>query len=71
MQLGDDRQPVSSLASARRLQALAAEALEASTGGARLVRAAAQQLRAGVLDDLRGVEQLLARLDRARAGDQS
>ena len=52
-------------------QALDAEPLERVRRGARLVGAAAQHVGAGLLDDPPGREQLVARLDRARAGDQA
>ena len=47
-----------------------AEPVERVGRGARLVRAAAVERGAGGLDDLRRRHHLLARLDRARAGDQ-
>ena len=62
--------PVSALRLGQQLQALQAEALEGVRRGARLVGAAAQHRRAGVAHDAGGLERLLARLDRARPGDQ-
>ena len=68
-QLGDDRQPGLGLGLGEQPQALLAEPLEGVGGGARLVGAAAQQRRAGVAHDARGLHRLLARLDRAGPGD--
>ena len=62
--------PVSAFASASSRSPSCAEPLEGVGRGARLVGAAAQQRRAGVAHDARGLEHLLARLDRAGAGDQ-
>ena len=69
-QLGDDRQARLGLGLGEQPQALLAEPLEGVGGGARLVGAAAQQRRARVAHDARGLERLLARLDRAGPGDQ-
>ena len=69
-QLGDDRHAGLLLRLLQQAEALVAEALERVRRGARLVGAAAQQLRAGVLDRVRGLEQHVARLDGARAGDR-
>src|SRR4051794_5343019 len=68
-QLGHDRHAGDFLGLLQEAQALDAETLERVRRGARLVRAAAQELRARVLHRVRRVEQHLARLDRARAGD--
>ena len=62
--------PVSSLASSQQPQALVAESLEAVRRRARLVGAAAQHRAAALLHRLRGRQQLLAALDRARPGHQ-
>jgi hypothetical protein len=69
-QLGDDRQPGLRLGLAQQPQALLAEALEGVRRGARLVRAAAIHRRAGGRHGVRGGEDLVARLDGARTGDQ-
>ena len=61
--------PVCALASASRCRPSCTEALEAVRRGARLVGAAAEHRRAGGGDGVRGREHLVARLDRARAGD--
>ena len=62
--------PVSARASARISSAWRAEPLERERRRARLERAAAQHAGAGRGDGARHGERLLARLDRARAGDQ-
>ena len=62
--------PLTSLASASSRRPSTPEPLEGVRRGARLVGAAAQHVRAGGLDDVGGLEQLVARLDGARAGDQ-
>ena len=62
--------PVSALRLGEQPQPLLTEPLERVRGGARLVGAAAEQRRAGVAHDARGLERLLARLDRAGPGDQ-
>ena len=67
--LGDDRQAGLLLGLGEQPQALLAEPLERVGRGARLVGAAAEQRAAGRLDDARGAERLVARLDRARPGD--
>ena len=70
-QLGDDRQPGRLARLGEDLERLGAQALERERRRARLERAAAQHRRAAVLDRLRDVERLLARLDRARPGDEA
>ena len=67
--LGDDRE-VELLAHPRQdLEPLLAESLEGVRRGARLVRAAAEQLPAGALDPLGDGARLVERLDRAGAAD--
>ncbi len=68
--LGDDRQAGLLAHLGEDPQALLAEPLEGVRAGARLVRAAAQQRRAGGLGHPRRGERLLRRLDRARPGDE-
>ena len=63
--------PVSALASARISRPGRAEALERERRRARLVGAAAQHRGARLLDRARDGHRLLARLDRARPGDQA
>ena len=69
-QLGDDRQPRLGLRLGEQAQALLAEPLEGVGGSAGLVGAAAEQGRARVAHDARGLQHLLARLDRAGTRDQ-
>ena len=66
--LGDDQQAGLVGDLAQQLQAFDAHALEAVRRAARLEGSAAQELRAGGGDLLRAEQDLLARLDRARAG---
>ena len=68
--LGDDRQSRLRLGLGEQPQPLLAEALERVRRRARLVGAAAEHRGARVADGLRGLQHLLARLDRARPGDQ-
>src|SRR5918994_822669 len=68
-QLGHDRQAGLGLRLSEQPQPGLAEALEGVGRRARLVGAAAQELRARVPHGARRVEQHLARLDRARTGD--
>ena len=70
-QLGDDRQPGLRLGLGEQAQALLAQALEGVRARARLVGAAAEQARAAGRDRARGGHDLVARLDRARAGDEA
>ena len=67
--LGDDRHVVLVADLAQDLQAFLAEPLEAVRAGPRLERAAAQDVRAGLLDLAGDVVENLAALDRARPGD--
>ena len=69
-QLGDDRQAGLRLGLLEQPQALLAEALERVRRGARLVGAAAEQRGAGGRHGAGGGERLVARLDRARPGDE-
>ena len=62
--------PVSSLASARIFEPFRAEPLERVRRRARLEGAAAQERGARGGDGARGLERLLAGLDRARPGDE-
>ena len=68
--LGHERQPGVLARLREDRQRLRPEALEAVGRGARLERAAAQHRRPGGVHRARGVERLLARLDRAGPGDQ-
>ena len=65
--LRDDAQPRALTRLGEVLQSLFLQPLERIGRGARLVRAAADELRPALLDDLRRLEQLRTRLDRARA----
>src|ERR687892_280595 len=69
-ELGHDRQAGLLARLGQQAQAGLAEALERVRRRARLVGAAAQQLRARVLHGVGRLEHHLARLDRARAGDR-
>ena len=69
-QLGHDRQPGQLLGLGQQPQALLTQALEGVRARARLVGAAAQHRRAGLGDDLGRGQGLVARLDRARPGDE-
>ena len=70
-QLGHERQPGLLARLDEDLERHVAEALERVRRGARLERAAAQHRHACGGDRARGLERLLARLDRARAGDEA
>ena len=70
-QLGDDRQPGLGLGLGEQAQALLPEALEGVRARARLVGAAAEEARAARGDRARRGHDLVARLDRARPGDEA
>jgi hypothetical protein len=67
--LRDDRQARPRLGLGEQAQALLAEPLERVGRGARLVGTAPEHRGAGIADGGRGLQHLLARLDRARPGD--
>ena len=67
--LADDRQPIFGVRLSEELQGGQAEPLERVRRGARFERAAAQDAGPLALDGLRRLHQLLARLDRARPGN--
>ena len=69
-ELGDDRKAGLGLGLGEQPQPLLAEPLEGVRARARLVGAAAEHRRAGAADDVGGGEQLVARLDGARPGDE-
>ena len=69
-QLGHHRQPGLLLGLGQQAQALLPQALEGVRARARLVRAAADHRRAGLRDDVRRRQHLVARLDGARPGDE-
>ena len=69
-QLGDDRQAGALLGLGQQAQPLLPQALEGVRARARLVGAAAQHRRAAGEHRVGGGQQLVARLDGARPGDQ-